>query len=194
MSGNIDPGDRCFSFRCVEVADVWKDFDSGMRPYPPRLASTPRTPANQQSASAVWVSTPCGAASTRRIAAFVSGVLELYMYGKIYDLKMVPYPPRAALAPRTAANQQSASRWGFHTVRGDIDPGNTVFVPGLLEFYMHGRISDPGMGPYPPRAALALRTSGWGLAMSQSGVGVSTPCGVVSTWGIASFVPGLLEL
>ena len=149
-----------------------------MRPYPPRLASTPRTPANQQSASAVWVSTPCGAASTRRIAAFVSGVLELYIYGRIYDLKMVPYPPRAALAPRTAANQQSASRWGFHTVRGDIDPGDRHFNPrrlGVADLYPYRRTSDSGMGPYPPRLAPTPRTSA--NQQSASAVGGFPRCG-----------------
>ena len=28
---------------------------------------------------------------------------------------------------------------------------------------MNERISDPGMGPYPPRVALALRTPVWGF-------------------------------
>ena len=48
--------------------------------------------------------------------------------------------------------------WGFQTVRGGIDRGVTIFVPGLLEL-MYGRISDPRMDPYPPRVALALRTT-----------------------------------
>ena len=34
--------------------------------------------------------------------------------------------------------------------------GATVFVPGLLELYMYGRISDPGMGSYTAQVALAL--------------------------------------
>ena len=32
---------------------------------------------------------------------------------------------------------------------------------------MYVRIHDAGMGPYPPRVALALRTPGWGLASSR---------------------------
>ena len=70
--------------------------------------------------------------------------------------------------------------------------GTTVFVPGLLELYMYGRISDPGMRPYPPRLALAPRTPA--NQRSCSGVGVSTPCRAVSTWGIAVFVPDSSEL
>ena len=34
--------------------------------------------------------------------------------------------------------------WGFHTVRGGIDPGVTDFVPGLLEVQMYGRIMIRG--------------------------------------------------
>ena len=58
---------------------------------------------------------------------------------------------------------------------------------------MYVRIHDAGTGRYPPRVALALRSPGWGIASSQWGWG-STPCGDLPTRGIASFVPGLLEL
>ena len=47
--------------------------------------------------------------------------------------------------------------------------GIAGFVPGLLEFYMYGRIHHAGMEPYPPRAALDLRTPRWGLGSSQFG-------------------------
>ena len=57
---------------------------------------------------------------------------------------------------------------------------------------MSGRFCDPGMGSNPPRVVLALRSRGWGLA--ASGVGVSTPCGVVSARATSVFVPGLSEL
>ena len=36
---------------------------------------------------------------------------------------MPPCPPRVALDERTPG-------WGFHTVRGGIDPGGHFFVPG----------------------------------------------------------------
>ena len=48
---------------------------------------------------------------------------------------------------------------------------------------MHGRIYYPGMGSYPPRVALALRTPSGGFHT----------VGAVSTWGTTVFVPGLLE-
>ena len=35
---------------------------------------------------------------------------------------------------------------------------------------MEGFISDPGLGPYPPRMALALRTPGWGLHTVRGGI------------------------
>ena len=41
--------------------------------------------------------------------------------------------------------------WGFHTVRGGINWGITVFVPGLLELKKCGRTFDPWMGPSPLR-------------------------------------------
>ena len=57
---------------------------------------------------------------------------------------------------------------------------------------MYGRIFAPGMGLYPPRLALAPRTPA--IQQSITGVGVSAPCGAVSTRGAAVFVPGVLEL
>ena len=35
---------------------------------------------------------------------------------------------------------------------------------------MYGRISDSGMGPYPPRVALALRTPGKGSHIVRGGI------------------------
>ena len=45
--------------------------------------------------------------------------------------------------------------------------GTTVLVPGLSELLIYGGINDAGMGPYPPRVALVLRTPRWGLTRSQ---------------------------
>ena len=58
-------------------------------------------PLNQQSASVVGVSTPCEAVPTRGVTVFVPGVLDLYIYGRIFDPGKGPYPPRVALALRT---------------------------------------------------------------------------------------------
>ena len=38
------------------------------------------------------------------------------MYGRIHDAGMGPYPPRVTLAIRIPG-------WGFHNVRGGIEPG-----------------------------------------------------------------------
>ena len=55
---------------------------------------------------------------------------------------------RRALVPRTPAKQQSVGGLGsLHLAGGGV----TVFVPGMLELYMCGRIYDPGMGSYRPR-------------------------------------------
>ena len=65
---------------------------------------------------------------------------------------------RVPVASRNPFNMQSASGgWDFHTVLGGIDP--EVIISGLLDLYMYGRNSDPGMGSCPPRVVLALRTA-----------------------------------
>ena len=72
----------------------------------------------------------------------------------------------------------------------------SVIVARLLELYIHGRIYDPGMGPYhpwvrrdiddDPESRVNLKILG--------GVGFSTPCGAVSTQGMPVIVHRLLEL
>ena len=172
-----------------------------MRSYTPCVPVASRTPANQQLASGVGVSTPCGAVSTPPTTVFAPGLLELYRYRRISDPEMGPCPPRVALALRIPSWDFQTMRggidpgdhlfrshfskiihidgflirgwdlilprwrwllkisgWGFHTVRGGINP--TILIPSMLALQMHGRTSDPGIGP-PTRAALASRTSGW---------------------------------
>ena len=53
----------------------------------------------------------------------------------------------------TNPNQQSRNReLGVSTPCGAVSTcGINVLVPGLLEVQRYGRISDPGMRPYPPR-------------------------------------------
>ena len=86
----------------------------------------------KQAASGVGVPTPCGAVSTRGTIFFVLGWLELKIYGRISDLGTEPYPPRAVLALRISGWGLAMSQWswGFHTVRGGIDPGIAGFVSG----------------------------------------------------------------
>ena len=75
VRGGIDPGDHRFRPRFVGGADVWKDYDQGMGPYPPGVALALRTPG--------WGPTPCGAVSTRGTAVFVPSLSELQIYGRI---------------------------------------------------------------------------------------------------------------
>ena len=88
------------------------------------------------------------------------------MYGSSSDTVMGYYPPRVA-----------GWRWlyehqvGVSTPSGAVSTRETtVFVPGLSELEMYGRIYDPGMGCYPPRVAMALRTSGCGFHAVRGGI------------------------
>ena len=89
--GGIDPGDLCFHQRVVGVEEILRDFSSGEQKLPirvrrdlnvgqrgtPRRTLAPQASSNQQPASGAGVSTHCGAALTRGISVFASGMLEL---------------------------------------------------------------------------------------------------------------------
>ena len=117
------------------------------------------------------------------------------MYRGISDPGMGSHRPRDALALRAIPGKSAIGRWGwgFHTVRGGFDPGDHRFRPqdiGVLKVWIY----NPGMGTYPPRGALALRTIPSKSAIGQcAGAWLSTPCGAVSTRGICVFVPRLSE-
>ena len=133
-------------------------------------------------------------------------------------------------------------RWLYEPQIGGSTPcralstqGGTVFVPGLLELWICGRVSGPGMGScsapggasstnlkfgfpcragrYRPGGPPFSSTVCWNCRYTEGfmirgcyhilphwcwlynpQVGVSTPCGAVSTRGTTAFVPGLLEL
>ena len=111
---------------------------------------------------------------TRQWELFIPGVRWLYV--------------------RSPANRRSASKTQVSTpVRGGFDPGDHRFRPqdiGVLKVWIY----NPGMGTYPPRGALALRTIPSISAIGQcAGAWLSTPCGAVSTRGICVFVPRLSE-
>ena len=154
MRGRFDPGDHRFRPQVVEVVDVWK-LNRGWDPVVPGWRwHCFRAPANHRSAGGVGFSTPYGAVSTRGITVFVPRLLDLYMYGGISDLGMRPCRPRMTLALFSSPSQSAIGRrgWGFHTVRCGFDPGDHRFRPpvvGVVDGY--GRISEPGMGTYPPR-------------------------------------------
>ena len=71
--------------------------------------------------------------------------------------------------------------------------GNSVFVPGLSELHMYGRISDPGIGNFLP-GVRGLCVQAPANQRSASGPGVPIPCGAVSTRRITVFVLRLSEL
>ena len=107
---------------------------------------------------------------------------------------MGPYPPLIPLAPRTPANQQSASGiGGFYTLRGVIDPMNhrvrSQFV-GLVDVWKDfgpwdGALSSPGGGGSMIFSQPAI--SQWGWAFPHR-VGRYRP-------GVPPFsLPGLLVL
>lgn len=57
------------------------------------------------------------------------------------------------LRVRASGNQQPASRVGVFTPwRAASTRGNTVFVPRLSGFRIYQEVSEPEVGPYPPRA------------------------------------------
>ena len=67
-----------------------------------------------------------------------------------------------------------------------------MFVPEVSELKRYGRMSEPGMGIYPPQVAFALRAPA--NQQSARAIGVSTPCGAVSTQEYSIFVSGVSEL
>ena len=81
------------------------------------------------------------------------------------------YAPRGALALYTNTSQSSIGwcGWGFHTVRGGVDPGKLRFRPRVVGVAHVWKDFDPGIVPYPPRGALALCTSRNQSAIGQWG-------------------------
>ena len=103
------------------------------------------------------------------------------------------YPPRTALR---SSNQSAISQrdWVFLTVRGGVDPKKLGLLPRWIDFLETWNDLWTGDGTlYPPEVELAQHTN---LANQRSagGVGISTPCGEVSTRMISVFVPGLSGL
>ena len=119
-------------------------------------------------------------------------VIGVVVIGRMSERRTGPYPTRVTLALRIPANQQSARRIGVSTPFGAVSTReNSILVPGVSDFYIYERMNEPGMGPYPPRVALALRAAA--NQRSARGIGVSTPCGAVLTRENSIFVPQLSE-
>ena len=215
-TGGYHSGGSLFLFQGCCCCNAWKDSDPGIGPYSPRgrqgfdvdprgnsrRALAPRTSANQQLASGVGTSTPYGAVSTRGIYILVLMLLELQLHGRISDPRTRNYPPTGAAGPRRCLEGRVSlrgsmsprpsviSRWGrvFHTVWGVIKPGDHRFCPRIMA--VAGVWTDLWL------EIEILSSLGAADSMSSSestislNVGVSTPCGAVSTRGIAVSVPG----
>ena len=87
-------------------------------------------------------------------AAFVSGALELQIYGRISNPWMTSFLGGDG---STNPSQSAISQWGWVSTPCEAMStwGTTAFVPGVLKLQIYSNIYDPGMGPYPSRAALA---------------------------------------
>ena len=84
-------------------------------------------------------------------------------------------------------NSSTIRQWGsgFHTMGGGIDLGKNRFRRRFVQVVHVWKISYPGVRPYPPRVAPALRTP----ANQHSGIGVSTPRGAELTTSGHHFRP-----
>ena len=85
---------------------------------------------------------------------------------------MGPYPPRLPPAPRTPANQRSASGVGASAPCREVSTLRITVSSPVRRIFGDGRVSDPEMGSLPPRVRrVALRT----LANQRSTSGVGFP-------------------
>ena len=108
-----------------------------------------RTPASN-GIPRVGVSTPCGAVSSREIIAFVPDLVGVVDVWKAFCSGDATAYSRGAVG-FTNSQSESAGGVGISISCGAVsNRGTTVFVPGWLELQMYDRISDPGMGLYPP--------------------------------------------
>lgn len=86
--------------------------DLGMEPYLPRVAPDLRTLG--------WEIPAVLGDIDQGVTVFVVVFLDLSMYRRIPDPRIMRYPPRVALAP-------PMPRWSLHTVRRSIDLGEHRF-------------------------------------------------------------------
>ena len=115
------------------------------------------------------------------------------------DPGMKPYPPRVrrdldvvprgnsrrALSPCAPANQQPASGVRDSTPCRAVSTREiSVFVPGLLELYIYGRISDAEIGTYPPRVRRDLDVGPRVYSRRALATGNMSPSqSAISQWG-----------
>ena len=145
-------------------------------------------------------------AGGRRYCSRVSGGVEIR---GIHESGMGPYLPRVRrknpilmglYPPRTelwSSNQPATSQrdWGFSHRAGWCRPEKARFAsPVDGNFRDVERHLDRGWDPISFRGGAGSTYEPWPIRKSAGGVGISTPCGEVSTRMIYGFVPGLSEL
>ena len=83
------------------------------------------------------------------------GCRRMSIHGRMYEPGIMPYPPRVAFALRAPAHPRLASGIGVSTPWGAVSTRfKSIYVTGAAELKIYGRMSEPGMGTYPPRVAL----------------------------------------
>lgn len=126
------------------------------------------------------------------------------MFGLIYHPGVGLNPPRLSLALQSPLNQQQANRVGVSTPCGPVStPRDVVFVPDLLKFEMYRHVCDPGKRYHSPESAAevrrclerqvarrALDPQTPASPQPGAGIGFSTPCAAISTWGYMFSSPG----
>ena len=144
-----------------------------MGSYTLRVPVASQTPANQQSASMVGVSTPCGAVSTREPpfpfpVCWSCRCVEVFLIictlsSPCRDEQQVGVPHRAGRYRPGGPPFSSPLCWSCRRMERFMIRGWDIILPGWPRIY-------------------------------EPQVGVSTPCRVVSTWGITVSVPGFCLL
>ena len=125
----------------------------------------------------------------------VSGLLELYIYGRIFDPGMGHYHPRVRRHHDVLSRGATlAARW-LHESQPTINQPMGVGFPHLAGRYRPGGCLFSSLGCWSCRDTEEFIIRGWepilsgfGLALcapanqrSANGIGVSTPCGADST-------------
>ena len=108
--------------------------DPGIGPYRPRLPLTPRTPANQRSASGVGASAPCRQVSTRGISVSSPVCLVYRCMEGILIPRWDPILTGCGWLYEPPPDNDQRWGWGFHTVRDGIDRRDNQFRPRFVWF------------------------------------------------------------
>ena len=148
----------------------------------------------------------------------VVGVVNIWKYCKSGDETLsspgvtgprrCPERKRSPRAGSMSLSQIATSQlgWGFHTLRGGIDPGDLRFLPRVVGGVDIWKVFNLGMWPYPPRGVagprrcperqLSPRAGSMSLSQlttSQFDWGFHIFRGGIDP-GDLRFVPGLLEV